>query len=981
MAQELIIALVNHRKLGRLLQVFLIEAQENYHQVVRMVRARDIDSLELTDDQRQLVMLAEKISDEEITKRFSRRLEPTNFINNLDPQFFKEHVNPFIDKQLYAMLLILMRGGTRLFVKEDKYSNLYAEDQIKVHADFLDCRMRFTRGEEGTFYRLQLYRNGEFYPLLFRKPQFLVMKPAAFLYQGELHVLEKLDSSKILPFLNKKDVHILPAHEEMYYQKFVKQSIAEYKVKASGFQLLQNEEKHQASLSLDRDLSGRLTFVPRFEYGEKVFRLNQKKEVDVELVVENNKFTFIRTKRDANWEKQCLKQYAQWGLVEKQGFFYPSEAQDLAADDADWALLDWLSSHEPLFASHGVKYCHLEEDHVQFSRLKGELDVQMVEKEDWFDVHVKVRFGKYEIPFVKLRSHIRKGIRQFELPNGEIALLPVEWFASYADLLEFGEFEEGRLRLKKHHYALLKKIELGIDEKMLARLQELELSTELTDVPSDLQASLRSYQHQGFSWMYRLYKEKLGACLADDMGLGKTLQTITLLQKLKQEKAKNEPVDLFSAPMVQLDLFTSMEAKREKSPEPKNQSASLIVMPTSLLYNWRKELEKFAPNLKLHTHYGAQRERYANFQHLLKNYDVILTSYGTVRNDVEQLKELHFFYLILDESQYIKNPDSKTYRAVAQLQAPNRLVLTGTPIENSLSDLWAQMNFINPGLLGNFNYFKRAFIAPIEKQQDEEKQTQLQLLIRPFIMRRTKMEVAKDLPPVSEQIRYCKMAKEQQSIYEQEKSAIRNELLRKIETDGMAQSSMQILQGLSRLRQLANHPKMIGIEQESGKFKVITESLSELIGEGHKVLIFSSFVKHLNLVKAYLEEEGVKHSMLTGATTHREEVIGEFQQEEENRVFLISLKAGGVGLNLTQADYVFIIDPWWNPAAEMQAISRAHRIGQEKKVMVYRFITEGSIEEKIASLQERKSDLADRFVNTNNPLQGINQTEVLQLFG
>jgi SNF2 family DNA or RNA helicase len=299
-----------------------------------------------------------------------------------------------------------------------------------------------------------------------------------------------------------------------------------------------------------------------------------------------------------------------------------------------------------------------------------------------------------------------------------------------------------------------------------------------------------------------------------------------------------------------------------------------------------------------------------------------------------------------------------------------------------LSDLWAQMNFLNKGMLGNLAFFQRYFITPIEKHSSKDQQEKLQVLIRPFVLRRTKEEVAGDLPPLMEQVIFCEMDDQQKRTYESEKSVIRNSILAGIEQDGIKNSAMIILQGLTRLRQLANHPlllKDIG-EGESGKFEEIFRMLENVVAENHKVLVFSSFVKHLNLIKARIEKENWKYSILTGQTTNRGEIIRKFQDDPDNRIFLISLKAGGVGLNLTSADYVFIVDPWWNPAVENQAISRAHRIGQNKHVFGYRFITQNSIEEKIQQLQSRKSSLADKFINSNNPLQEITKEEIANLF-
>jgi SNF2 family DNA or RNA helicase len=379
---------------------------------------------------------------------------------------------------------------------------------------------------------------------------------------------------------------------------------------------------------------------------------------------------------------------------------------------------------------------------------------------------------------------------------------------------------------------------------------------------------------------------------------------------------------------------------------------------------------------------GATRNKAEKFSHTIDYYDIILTTYGTLRNDYEMLGQYEFFYLILDESQNIKNASSKTYKSLLEIRSKHKLVITGTPIENSLSDLWSQMNFLNRGLLGSLPYFKREFIGPIEKKEDEQQQAKLQKLIKPFVLRRTKEEVASDLPPLTEQIRYCEMSDEQKEIYETEKSAIRNAILENIETNGLKKSALVVLQGLTKLRQLANHPSMVirDTTAESGKFDEIYRCLKNLVAEKHKVLVFSSFVKHLQLLQDKIESKNWKYSLLTGKTTDRKEVINQFQEDPDNHIFLISLKAGGVGLNLTSADYVFIIDPWWNPAAEIQAINRAHRIGQDKKVFVYRFITENSIEEKIQTLKSKKSALAEKFISSNNPISAISEEDVLNLF-
>jgi SNF2 family DNA or RNA helicase len=589
-----------------------------------------------------------------------------------------------------------------------------------------------------------------------------------------------------------------------------------------------------------------------------------------------------------------------------------------------------------------------------------------------------VRFGEFSFPFIKLKKYILSDIREFVLPNGEIAVLPEEWFTRYKGLIPFAKMYGDNLQFEKHHYFLLKNRLKESVESVASQLNLFETPDKsVLSVPEDLQARLRNYQFDGFFWMHQLHKNRFGGCLADDMGLGKTLQTLTLLLKLKRKQngiIVRNPIAING----QLDLF----AQQFEPVEVNSQPASLIVLPTSLVHNWDNEIRKFTPSLKVYKYVGSQRNKSLNMNQLTSVYDVILTTYGTVRNDIKILGSAEFFYAILDESQLIKNPESKTYKAIMHLKATHRLVLTGTPIENSLSDLWAQMNFLNPGLLGGQIFFQKTFIAPIEKQSNPEQQRILQLLIKPFILRRKKEEVAKDLPPLTEQVVYCKMTEEQERLYEQEKSVIRNFILENIEKEGIKKSSFVVLQGLTKLRQLANHPSLFDKESEevSGKFEQILSMLENLVAENHKVLIFSSFVTHLQLIEEQIKQQKWRYSLLTGKTTDRESVISQFQNDPENFIFLISLKAGGVGLNLTAAEYVFITDPWWNPAAENQAISRAHRIGQQKNVFVYRFITENSIEEKIQVLKERKSSLADKFINSNNPFTEITREEIVELF-
>jgi SNF2 family DNA or RNA helicase len=384
--------------------------------------------------------------------------------------------------------------------------------------------------------------------------------------------------------------------------------------------------------------------------------------------------------------------------------------------------------------------------------------------------------------------------------------------------------------------------------------------------------------------------------------------------------------------------------------------------------------------MNVYSYKGNQRKKSTSY---FQNFDIILSSYHTIRQDIELINTFNFHYIILDESQVIKNPASMLYRTVTSLKSEFKLVLTGTPVENSLTDLWTQLNFVNPGLLGDLAFFRREFAKPIEKMGDDEKELKLRKIIKPFILRRTKEMVARDLPPVSEQTVFCDMSDDQFKLYEEEKSSVRNSILKSISSTGSEKSAIIVLQGLLKLRQLANHPVLANEEYAygSGKFETVLQDMESVISEGHKILVFSSFVKHLDLYAEELGKKRIRFAMLTGASTKREKIVNSFQNDPDNKIFLISLKAGGVGLNLTAADYVFILDPWWNPASEMQALNRAHRIGQQKSVFVYRYITSNSIEEKIVKLQEKKSQLADIFISSNNPLKDIDLQEILNIIG
>jgi non-specific serine/threonine protein kinase len=450
-------------------------------------------------------------------------------------------------------------------------------------------------------------------------------------------------------------------------------------------------------------------------------------------------------------------------------------------------------------------------------------------------------------------------------------------------------------------------------------------------LPRSLQNTLRPYQKAGYDWLHFLNQYSFGGCLADDMGLGKTLQALSLLMSEK-EKGNSKP--------------------------------NLIICPTSVVFNWQQEVKKFTAGLTVYSHLGLERVR--DVQEFNK-YDIILTTYGIMRRDILFLKDFHFNYIILDESQKIKNPNSQTAKASRLLTGRHRLSLTGTPIENNTLELWSQFSFVNPGLLGNIHYFKRTFVTSIEKEQDDTTLNILRRLVYPFILRRTKEKVAMDLPPKTEQTVFCSMNSKQKNLYEQWRDYYRALLLDKISEQGIQKTRMNVLEGLIKLRQIACHPNLIEkkITEDSGKFQHFKEIVEEILSENHKVLVFSQFVRMLKIIKNYFDKNGIRYEYLDGHTINREKVVENFQKNKNIKIFLISLKAGGTGLNLTAADYVILYDPWWNPAVEIQAMDRAHRIGQNKNVFVYKLISKDTVEEKMLELQQRKKSLVDNLIVTD----------------
>ncbi|MBX2926989.1 MAG: DEAD/DEAH box helicase [Saprospiraceae bacterium] len=470
-----------------------------------------------------------------------------------------------------------------------------------------------------------------------------------------------------------------------------------------------------------------------------------------------------------------------------------------------------------------------------------------------------------------------------------------------------------------------------------------QLSAQKLKLPK-LNATLRPYQEQGFRWLSYLHEQKLGGCLADDMGLGKTLQAIALLATIY----------------------------------PKEKTPTLIVMPRSLLFNWEREVRRFAPQLSTYTFYGLSREYEA-----LRSANLVFTTYATMRNEIEKLKDESFYYVILDESQNIKNLTTQTTKAALLLRCKHRLALSGTPIENNLGELYALFHFLNPAMFGSTGQFNEDYLTPIQKHNDKEATLQLRRKIYPFVLRRLKRDVLADLPDKIEQTLYVEMGAEQKRLYEQRRQYFAQAVQAQIQEKGVAGSQFFVFQALSELRQIATIPEALTEGRvESAKLELLTEQLLDALANGHKALVFVNFLAAIESISTRLDEAGVGFVSMTGATRDRETLVNRFQNDPDCRVFLMTLKTGGVGLNLTAADTIFIYDPWWNVAAENQAIDRAHRIGQMSKVLAYKLIAQDSIEEKILQLQQLKKELFDNIISADGAsLKALSEDDINLLLG
>ncbi len=679
--------------------------------------------------------------------------------------------------------------------------------------------------------------------------------------------------------------------------------------------------------------AGQLHIEVRFVYQHSEFPAHPPAE---KSLATQGKYLFV-VRREQEKEAKLRR------ILHENGLFYLQHRWQL---DPQYKVLDWLRTKISELAGYGIEF--FGEERLHRYRLRREtprISLRITTGIDWLNLDYQIQLNGNTVTVANLAEQIRQNKNYIKLTDGSNIYLSddaIRRFREFFSIIDSSDLK-GSQKFQFAAFPLVQELvqiadlteaDAGYDTwaENYRNFKEIKKVA----IPKSFSGRLRDYQRAGLDWLDFLYNMRLGGILADDMGLGKTVQVIAFIERLRITKKLQAPV--------------------------------MIVVPVTVLFNWQNEINRFAPKLKVLQYKGQKSDREA-MQKRLEKFHVVLLSYGILLQDLESLQAAPWQYIVLDESQKIKNPTTKTYRAVTALDIPHRLCLTGTPVENSLGDLWAQLNFLNPGMLGTLTQFEARFAG--NDEDSDKKQELLRQIIYPFILRRTKDQVVRELPDRTDIVQLVEMTELQQKVYREKLEFYRERIFDQVEKDGLAKSRFKILEALTALRQIACHPAILNPDiqlSESGKVELLDEMLEAILEEGHKVLIFSQYVRFLKLIQALVLQKGWTFEYLDGSIRNREERINNFQQNPNVKIFLISLKTGGLGLNLTAADYVIHLDPWWNPAVEQQATDRAHRIGQENRVFVYKYIMKDTVEEKVLQLQQQKRDLFDSVIISDKGL-------------
>ncbi len=766
--------------------------------------------------------------------------------------------------------------------------------------------------------------------------------------------LAPIANPEVLQFISYFPIKIPSSEAETFRQQFFKRLYAYLPITGEIIKWETICEHLIPRLYLSKTEESPLEVELRFAYGSYEFPSRGPRTVAEELVELPGQWGGIRVLRNEELERKYYQILTDPRFGLKRAGSDRPEAFQLRARTHPF---DFLTKSIPALTEAGFEI-YGEKNFAKINRYKPTISLNISSGIDWFDVQAVARYGDQQVSLNEIRQALKRGERYIKLADGSIGQIPEEWLERYRHLFALAEETESGLRVNNLQISLLDELleeaeTKQIDPEFYTRRERLKSFERIAEqpLPQGFRGELRLYQKSGYDWLHFLHEYGFGGILADDMGLGKTIQALAFLLSLKERGQLTSPV--------------------------------LLVVPKSLLGNWQREAERFAPDLRILEYTGQGRKKDSiGFE----NYDIVITTYGTMLRDIEVLRGYRFSYVILDESQAIKNPITQTSKAARLLRADHRLCLTGTPVENNVFELWSQFAFLNPGLLGNLDTFKSEFASAIERRDETSDPTmqRLRRLVYPFILRRTKEQVAPELPPRTERTIYIDFEPAQRKFYQKTLEYYRHMLLGMIrESENINNVRFKILEGLLRLRQACIHPRLIdpAYRGPSAKFELLLETLETLQSEGHKALVFSQFVQTLTLLRQEMEARNMVYAYLDGQTQNHQEQVDRFQNDPKMPFFLISLKAGGVGLNLTAADYVLHIDPWWNPAVEMQAADRVHRIGQEKPVFIYKFIARNTVEEKIMQLQERKRELVEQLISAESSFfKSLTPEDVQMLF-
>lgn len=849
-------------------------------------------------------------------------------------QSYFSYSNP--DYPLGDYLALLSQMGVPLFLGDELNP---VKRFLHVQSQKGELALNIGGNAAGLTLSLDLLANGQTFKLEPGQSQLLTASDPYWLMAADQVVViqPSLSYPRLASWLRSPEILIPEEHENEFLENYFPALTSQFPISGDHIQWQDVNETPVPRLYLT-DEGGELQAYLKYGYGEQeVFYDPQFPNPTIRRL--GDSWSLLRIHRQPELEAEAHGKVAsaRHGL-KRSSSSHPSYVFLLRArvDPIDFLLRNVPRLIEAGFEIYGEEKLKT----ARVNRNRPTISLNVSSGIDWFDIQAVIQFGDVDASLKDVRSALRRKERYVKLADGTIGEIPEEWIQRYKHLFGLGEQQGDNIRLSNHHLSLIDQLLEESDRHQTdaefrqrrQRLMDFDGIQKQT-LPDGFVGDLRPYQKAGFDWLHFLHDYEFGGCLADDMGLGKTIETLVFFQSLKERGH--------------------------------SQAASLLVLPRSLLVNWEREAARFTPGLAVQHYFGKERSDLGTD---FDPYDLVLTTYGTMLRDIKKLRKYRFHYVVLDESQAIKNPLAKTSKAARVLNSDHRLVLTGTPVENSTFELWSQFAFLNPGLLGNLEYYKESFGNPIERKGDENASQLLRRMVYPFILRRTKVQVAPELPPRTERVVYSDMQPAQQKFYNKTRDYYRAMLMGLIEEQGMNNARMKVLEGLLRLRQISNHPKLVqeDFRGDSSKFEMLIETLETLQAEGHKALVFSQFVKMLKLVRTEMDTRHIPYIYLDGRTRDRQERVDTFQNDPTIPFFLISLKAGGVGLNLTAADYVIHIDPWWNPAVEIQATDRTHRIGQDKPVFVYKLITRDSVEEKILLLQEKKKALVEQLITTES---------------